>query len=270
MTAPDRTLIQISDAHLEADATAADGLVALAAELLVGSGLRPDAVLVTGDLSEDGSPSSYRRIRAMLDPLGAALGAPVVVLPGNHDDVPALSAELLGGDPVDRVVTVDGLRIVALDSTVGVAGVHHGELADEQLDWLADVLAQRAPHGTILALHHPPIPSVSPVLQRLALRRPERLASVVARSDVRLIVCGHVHQTAASTLAGIPVWSAPALVSTTDPLPPLGRARVLAHGGGFTRIDLFGDTTVTTALPLLAQPDLGYDVPLAERLALLD
>ena len=56
----------------------------------------------------------------------------------------------------DRVHDVAGLRIVSLDTSV--PGYHHGELTDDQLAWLADVLATPAPHGTLLALHHPPIP----------------------------------------------------------------------------------------------------------------
>lgn len=56
----------------------------------------------------------------------------------------------------DRVHEVDGLRIVALDTSV--PGYHHGALRPEQLAWLADVPATPVEHGTLVALHHPPLP----------------------------------------------------------------------------------------------------------------
>jgi len=41
-----------------------------------------DAVVVTGDLADDGGAENYRRARQLLE----RLGAPFHVLPGNHDD----------------------------------------------------------------------------------------------------------------------------------------------------------------------------------------
>src|SRR6478735_8666236 len=87
------------------------------------------------------------------------MGAEVVWVMGNHDERTAYARGLFGLDsdePQDRVHDVDGLRIVSLDTSV--PGYHHGELTDAQLAWLADVLSTPARHGTLLALHHPPIP----------------------------------------------------------------------------------------------------------------
>ena len=85
---------------------------------------------------------------------------------GNHDERAAYARGLFDRDlgdhdelavpAQDAVYDVGGLRIVALDTSV--PRYHHGELSDEQLDWLADVLTTPAEHGTVLALHHPPIP----------------------------------------------------------------------------------------------------------------
>ena len=51
----------------------------------------PDAILMTGDLSQDFSREAYLAIRELL----ADVPAPVYCLPGNHDE-PALMAEILG------------------------------------------------------------------------------------------------------------------------------------------------------------------------------
>jgi 3',5'-cyclic AMP phosphodiesterase CpdA len=268
MRTPARTLLQLSDPHLTAEESAADERLALALETVRVSGLRPAAILLTGDLSDDGSPESYARVRGAVDPLGAELGAPVIALPGNHDVAGAFREAMLDGAPLHRAVDVDGVRIVALDTTV--PGRAHGELGAGQLEWLTDVLARQAKHGTVLALHHPPIPTAHPLLSRIGLRDPSRLGDVLRGRDVRFVLCGHAHAVAAGTLAGVPVWSAPALHVTMDPLPGEGRLRAWADMGGMTRIDLFHDDVVATLVPLSSGPTAAYDDPIAERTAWLE
>ena len=99
---------------------------------------------------------------------------------------------------------VDGLRIIALDTSV--PGYHHGELSDDQLTWLAAELATPAEHGTLIALHHPPLPL--PMLRAaelIELLEQDRLAAVIEGSDVRGILAGHLHFSTYSLFAGVPV-----------------------------------------------------------------
>jgi 3',5'-cyclic AMP phosphodiesterase CpdA len=269
MRTPDRTVIQLSDPHLVAEETRADERLALALDTVRISGLRPLALLLTGDLSDDGSPESYARLRAAVDPVAAELGAPVVAIPGNHDLGEAFREGVLDGEPLHRAVEVDGVRVVGLDTTV--PGRPHGELGAGQLEWLDDVLAKPAKHGTVLALHHPPVPTAHPLLGRIGLRDPDRLARVVEGTDVRIMVCGHAHAVSAGMLAGIPVWSAPALGVTSDALPEEGRMRAWGDIGGLSRIDLFGDdVVVATLVPLSSAPTAVYDDPIAQRTGWLD
>src|SRR4029453_16265072 len=96
------------------------------------------------------------------------------------------------------------LRILALDTTV--PEYHHGDLLPEQLDWLREQLATPAEHGTVLAMHHPPIPV--PTMEPAAiieLLDQDRLAAVIEGTDVRQILGGHFHYSSHSTFAGIPV-----------------------------------------------------------------
>jgi Icc protein len=156
---------------------------------------RPQALVFTGDLADLGEPKAYARLREIVEPAAAAWGAQVIWTMGNHDDRAAYSLGLfdsLSSEPQDRVYDVAGLRVIALDSTV--PGWHHGELSGSQLEWLAAELATPAEHGTILALHHPPIPvPLVPIAAVIELLDQERLAEVVRGSDVRAIVGGHFH-----------------------------------------------------------------------------
>jgi len=199
--APERVLLHFSDTHLRAAQTprlfgTVDGAETLARALaaIEAGGLRPDAVVFTGDLADLGEPGAYADLRALVEPVVARIGARVLWVMGNHDDRAAFRAGLYGPDaadrpdarrPVDRVDELDGLRIVTLDTSV--PGHHHGALDDEQLAWLADVLATPAPLGTILAMHHPPVPAVLPLAASVELRDQRRLAEVPEEIRVRAL-----------------------------------------------------------------------------------
>jgi Icc protein len=256
---PRYTLIQISDLHVEeAGVDSRYGLdtttlLERALRRVEATDVRPDAVLLTGDLVERGTPAEYRRLRELVDPVAARLGVPFVYAMGNHDDRAALRDVLLGDgsgstDPLYQVIRLHGLRIVVLDSSI--PGVASGDLDDDQLDRLRAELADPAPDGTVLVLHHPPLPSVVPIAGAIELLRPQRLAAAVARSDVRIVLAGHTHMTSAGALCGIPVWTAGALASTTDTLAPAGLGSRLLRTPTIGRIDLFDDALIATAVPL--------------------
>ncbi|WP_280401293.1 metallophosphoesterase family protein [Nocardia carnea] len=276
------TIIQLTDTHIRAAGERVHGTVDtydnLTAVLrqLRDAGRRIDGLVLSGDLTDNGSAEAYRRLRDAVEPAAAELGAQTVYVMGNHDDRAMFGTELLGSDAAradpelthDSVAEIGGVRVVALDSST--PGRHDGHLTPAQLNWLAEQLRAPAPHGTLLVLHHPPIPSPVATTEYLRLRNPEALAAVVRGTDVRLIVCGHSHLTGAAALAGIPVWIGPALSYRIDPIAPVGRHRGLA-GFGFSRVDLLGGTLVATAVeatPAAAVYDRG-EQDVLDRLAAL-
>ncbi|WP_067677121.1 metallophosphoesterase [Nocardia miyunensis] len=269
------TVIQLTDTHIRAAGELLHGCVDTMANLTVVlqglcNGSRIDALVLSGDLTDNGAPEAYRRLRAAVEPVAAELGATVVYAMGNHDERVAFGAELLGLDadgidprqPHDSVVSVYGLRIITLDSST--PGQHPGYLEADQLAWLAEQLDASAPRGTLLVLHHPPVSSANPAAEVLKLQNAEELAAVVAGSDVRMIVCGHNHFTAAAALAGIPVWLGPAVAYRLDPMAPVGRHRGIS-GFGYSRIDVVGDTFVATAVEATPAPEV-YSRPQSEML----
>ncbi len=244
---PGYLLLQLSDVHLRVGGVLSNGAptsenLRRAIELILRVGLSPDLVVCSGDLADAGEGESYDELRARLAPL-VARGASVVYLPGNHDERGAFRRHLLddagtGDGPINQVTHHGGLRVVALDTSV--PGAEHGELAQETLAFLRAALADPAPDGTVLALHHPPVPSPIASMAEIALREPGSLADALGGSDVRLIVSGHNHHAAASALAGIPVWVSPALayrgdvtsVHTFVPLPGAALSRIDLPAGG--------------------------------------
>jgi 3',5'-cyclic AMP phosphodiesterase CpdA len=177
---------------------------------------------------------------------------------GNHDERAAYSAGLFDQEsdtPQDRVYDVAGLRIIALDSSV--PGWHHGELSDEQLVWLAAELAAPAPHGTILALHHPPIPvPMLRIAEVIELLDQQRLADVITGTDVRAILGGHYHFTSHSTFAGVPVSVASATCYTSD-ITPLDRLVSGVDGHqAFTMLHVYDDRIVHSVVPVPDAPEV--------------
>lgn len=256
---PVATLVQLSDLHVTAETLlydVVDPMAHLESALasVAAAGVPVTALILSGDITDAGAPEAYARVRDVVEPVARRLGARVIPVMGNHDERSAFRAALLPDDPTadddtpcDQVHHLGGLRVVVLDSTT--PGVHSGELTDAQLHGLAAELATPAPQGTVLVLHHPPVPSPMPTMRELGLARPEGLAEVIAGTDVRMILCGHDHHASGGVLAGIPVWIGPATSYRADVLPPPGRFQGVT-GSAFTRIDLYPDTVVATAVPL--------------------
>jgi Icc protein len=250
-----------------------DRTVRFAMEQLERSGLRPDAFVFTGDIADRGEPDAYRRVRDLVEATAARLGSELIWVMGNHDERAAFRTELLreGGsaEPVDRVFDIRGLRIVALDTSV--PGYHHGDLTDRQLEWLAGVLSTPAEHGTVLALHHPPIPTALALMNILELRRQERLADVIAGSDIRGILGGHLHYATHSLFAGIPVSVAAATCYTMDLSAPERELVGMDGGQAINLVHIHDTQLVHSVVPLGQFPTVSrFDSAFLDRMQSLN
>jgi 3',5'-cyclic AMP phosphodiesterase CpdA len=85
---------------------------------------------------------------------------------------------------------------------------------------LREQLHTPAPIGTVIALHHPPLPSPTPLTAAIELLNPADLAAAIRDSDVRVVLAGHTHVVSAGCLAGVPVWTGGAIATTLDSLAP--------------------------------------------------
>lgn len=199
-----------------------------------------DLLLATGDLSQDGSSTSYQYLANRLD----NLRLPVFWLPGNHDD-PGLMQELLRGEMISpaKQIEIGNWLIILLDSTI--AGETGGRLAPAQIDFLETSLAaQRQPH-TLVCLHHQALPAGSEWIDRLGLQPAQQLADIVkSRSSVRAVLWGHVHQQADQCLDGIHWMSTP---STCIQFKPGSKTFALdALAPGYRELELHADGRVVS------------------------
>lgn len=166
------------------------------------------AVLATGDLTNDGRPGEYPVLADALGPLVA----PVLPLPGNHDDrrslresfvdVPWSDTEHASWTTVVTAAGAPAVRVVGLDSTR--PGEPGAEFDAARESWLRAQLGTTFDGATILALHHPPFVTGIEWMDRSGFIGLDRLTSVLEDHPVDRVVCGHMHRPISSTIAGIP------------------------------------------------------------------
>ncbi|MCG6883224.1 MAG: metallophosphoesterase, partial [Silicimonas sp.] len=184
-------ILQLSDLHVVAPGTLCSGVLDTGAILhSVIDQLRDrlealgplDCVLVTGDISDDGSPDSYSLARRELE----RLGLPLLVIPGNHDarepmraafaDLPEMPSEGL----IDWSAEVGDTVVIGLDTLVDGQG--GGKLRPESVGHLSDALAAAGQCPVVVALHHPPLRTGIGFMDAIGLENADELAPVLARA----------------------------------------------------------------------------------------
>jgi len=218
-------LIQITDTHILPPGEVLYGNVDTALHMretvqsIARMRPRPDAVLVTGDLVEQGSRAGYQHFIDLIKPLKM----PVYVIPGNHDD-PQIMLEAFAGTPYFPATdttfqySIENLpfRILALNSHC--EGTELPEFDTERLSWLENQLGQ-SDKPVLIALHHPPMLTGIELIDMGGPEWFQRLKSVLARYEqVKLLICGHCHTDLCGHIGHAPVYMAPAtahqLIST--------------------------------------------------------
>lgn len=271
---PTHRLAQLSDLHFTANNAPLQAVIDTEAQLrqtierLAGTGLSFDAVILSGDLADEGSPDAYQRLAGWIAAISERLDCPVLAGLGNHDARAPYHATFGGGEslaPLDTVTDINGLRIIHLDSSMPDAA--HGEVTAAQLEWLGAVLAEPAAHGSILVIHHPPIPTSSQVMALVELINPDALIPVLTGSDVRMILSGHMHHSGTAALAGIPIAIANGVGYAADPLFDHLGYRGMTAGQSFNLIEVFDHQVVTKVVSVAEHPTLHQITP--EQLAAL-
>lgn len=261
------TILHLSDTHLLAGGArhygVTDTTAALRLLLARLDALGPvDAVVCTGDLSEDGSAESYATLRGLIEPWAVQHGARVLYTMGNHDLAEPFRAELDPKNPHTGLwgsERVGAQRFIRLDTSIPGSGA--GEIGPEQLDWLRDQLSGQAPGGTVIAMHHPPVTATTPLLQMLGLRDADAFWRALDGSDVRLVLAGHYHHARIELRNGVMISVAPGVTNQADLLAAPGEEAAVP-GSGASLVRLGGRGSVRVEPVLLSDP--------ADRIFLLD
>ncbi len=157
----------------------------------------PDAIVISGDLTNNGLASEYA---VLSDMLSRIIKVPVYVLPGNHDHRETMRSSLghlpgVTSDPYFIQYAVDhhDVRLVMLDTVIPGSGA--GELCEKRLAWLDATLSAEPNKPTLVVMHHPPFACGIRHMDHISLQNPSEFISIIAKhSQVKRILCGHHHR----------------------------------------------------------------------------
>ena len=189
------TLLHISDLHFGRTYTQRMGDAVLEAA----ERIRPDAVLVSGDLVEWAErTANWRDVAAFL----GKFRAPVLAVPGNHDiDRANVLGRMWGPfrayrrhvhDDLDRALPLPGAHVIGLASPSRWT-MDLGYVSRAQVEWASDSLSGAADDSVrVLVVHHGPRPARAGRWLRTHLRG-RRLERMLFRAGVDLVLSGHRH-----------------------------------------------------------------------------
>ena len=193
----------------------------------------PALVLATGDLTHRGRRAEHEAAARFL----RSLGAPLLVVPGNHD-IPSLPPARFSRtwhefkrewQTTEPVFASGGLHVVGLNS---VRPWRHqsGAIRDGQLEDAATRLGS-AEDGAlrVVALHHQLIGALWRTRKMPVARRNEVLATLVD-AGAELIVSGHIHQATAAARHEFEIWSGAEHGAAVAVAPGLGQPRPKRRG----------------------------------------
>ncbi len=243
------SLVQITDCHLLGDPSARLNGVDTAATLdaaidhILNNGPEPDAILATGDLSQDGTAASYNRMKALL----ARFQAPIYGMVGNHDDTDVLAATLPGdGIEVTRSLCRDGWQIVLLNSRI--PGEDDGALGDDELATLDAALTERLDLHALVCVHHQPMAVGGTWADEVSLANPGALFEVLDRyPQTRGVLFGHIHMPFDGTRGSLRMMGSPSTCFQFG-RDDMGNFITSDDPPGYRRLTLAPDGAITTSV----------------------
>lgn len=183
------TIAHISDLHVSRTDFDEKAFLTSVEEI---NALKPDMILLTGDVTDNGYYREYVRATDYLK----MFNAPLFAIPGNQDSKNRgyeVFEELIG-ERSWRVITKDGLIVIGLDSTS--PDLDSGHIGREQRIWMDHQIKKAMSDScnfSIVALHHHviPIPKTGRNANIL-IDSGDMLESVIS-NNINLVLTGHKH-----------------------------------------------------------------------------
>jgi Icc protein len=250
-------LIQITDSHLGVNH--GDTLLSMNPDdslvdvLMLVNEQQDDINLIvsTGDIANDASLAAYQRFYTTVSD---HLLAPMVWVPGNHDD-PSLMEAIIP-ESTHQAIIKDSWLILLLDSHV--PGEIHGNFSQAELQFLSETLAKHTDKHVLISFHHQPVPIGSQWMDRYIVQNAHSFWEAISPySNVKCILWGHVHQTFEDTYNDIRLLSSP---STCIQFKPHQDEFALEDiMPGYRWLELHPDGRIETGVERVEEKDYGID-----------
>jgi len=191
------TLLQISDLHFGPPYIEKIGEAALR----IAPELKPDAVIVSGDLTQRAKREQFEAAKEFMSRLP---DVPRLVIPGNHD-VPlyrfyermfnphGLYQEIISAE-LNPLLKVKSAVIAGLDSTAPHSAISNGRIFKWQLDACAEVFRDAPPGAIRIVVAHHHFAPAPDYLRDSNMPKAKRAMERFADLKVDMILGGHLHR----------------------------------------------------------------------------
>lgn len=227
-------IAQLSDTHIGGPNNGSGERLSAAVDEINAMTRPPDLVLITGDLTHNGTPDEWAEFRRRLD----ESTSPWVAISGNHD---RLIEELSG----HRSIEAGPLRLVLLDTS-------GDEFTGQDAEWLEGELGAWPNHPTVVAIHQPPFETGIWWMDCVGLRGAELLEATVRRHpQVVKVLSGHVHRLIQSNWGSCSLWVCPSTsVTVAGDIDPAHEPSETAEGPAFSLHAFTGEAIVSHLVPV--------------------
>lgn len=199
-----------------------------------------DVVVSTGDIAQEGTPSTYQQYFESVD----QLNTPHFYIRGNHDGTSHFPSQQDKND--FEIILIENWCIILLNSQVDA---HiYGDLTQSQLEELNLLLEKYKTYHVLLALHHHTFAVGCAWLDQHILKNADEfLACITPHLNVKAVICGHVHQDSSFTHQHIKFLSSPSTFVQFKPqsdefrldtLPP-GYRMLYLHPDGYVESEVY-------------------------------
>lgn len=152
-----------------------------------------DIIIITGDLSNDGSASSYE----LVDNAFCEINKPIFCCPGNHDNIQNLQNTLRHIKYI-KDINYDNWHFVFMNSVIPDefnpdVNKARGYLNKYDLNNLEKMLLQES-YNTVIVMHHPAIEPDGWLNRRLLENKEEFMKIISKYQHVKMVLMGHSHE----------------------------------------------------------------------------
>lgn len=199
------------------------------------------AIVISGDLSNDGSIESYKYINDALN----TIKIPTYVCPGNHDNISNMQYVFERGCvKMPKSLHVGDWKFIFLNTVISDEedfgkNKARGRLSSSELQYLDEFISADE-YNTVIVLHHPPLEPGGWLDRKLLDNRNEFNRIIYKYPQVKLVLYGHTHYNLQSKINDI-IYSAPAAVSFAFD-KNLSKFEVAKGEEGFSIVSLDGDS----------------------------
>jgi Icc protein len=214
---------------------------------------KPDLVVLGGDLLNDGQKGNYDTIGELFK----ELQIPFCSVVGNHDDLKALKKSSLiekaKGYPGYGSFEHAHLHIILLNSAG--TGTSSGNIEEKQLLWLSEDLCKNQGKPTLMFMHHHPVDSGIPWLDKMKLQNADAFWEIVPpySKNILGVFFSHLHIQLTTVIRGVLVASPPAVCFQFSGNSDASKEELSTEQPGFNLIDV-QDLSIRIRTVRLAPP----------------